>query len=247
MKPVVLLAKDRPPSEIPPSSETTTSHIKNEQWVDGTITTAIKSLAQQDVHNATALSTSHYTPRIKKISANRVINQTILSHQRQMNVRRLNRTPLQCKLQLLIVYVIHIPTPKEQSRHKDTPSSNIINNTTWKDDPTYHWTLNEHGQWDTDHAHSILVQSPHTTPDNATSDTKRTPLGSTPVPPSKWGGAHLNRIKALPDGKIELGICTYPIQNNTGANQNMTNIQSIIHQYEDIDLYPIRGVKVNEV
>ena len=157
MQLVVLLTKDRPPLETPPLSETTTPHIENEQWVDDIITTAIQSLAQQDVHNAISLSTSHYIPHIKKLSTNRVINQTILSHQPQMSVILLNRKPLQFKLQPPIVYAMHIPTSKGQSRHKETPPSNVIHNNIWKDDPTYHWTLSERGLWDTDHAHSTPV------------------------------------------------------------------------------------------
>ena len=66
MKLVVLLANDIPLLEPPPSSETTTPHIENEQWVDAIIKTASQSLAQQDVHNTIALSTRHYTSCIKK-------------------------------------------------------------------------------------------------------------------------------------------------------------------------------------
>ena len=86
MKVVVLLTKDRPVSEPLPLSETTIPHIKIEQWIDDIITIASQSLAQQDVHNVTALSTSHYTPHIKKLSTNRAVNQPILSRQRQINV-----------------------------------------------------------------------------------------------------------------------------------------------------------------
>ena len=71
MKPVVLIANDRPPSEPPPSLETITPHIEETQWVEDVITTAVQSLSLKDAHNATELSTSKYTPRIKKLSTNR--------------------------------------------------------------------------------------------------------------------------------------------------------------------------------
>ena len=77
------------------------------------------------------------------------------------------------------LYAIHISTPKGQSRHRDTPPSNVIRNTIWKDDPTHHWIINEHGLWDKDHAHSTPVQPPHMTPDNATYNPKGTTLDST--------------------------------------------------------------------
>ena len=170
MKPVVLLTKDRPPSEPPPLSETITPHIEHEQWVDDTITSAIQSLAQQDVHNAIELSTSQYTPCIKKFSTNRAINESILAKQRTMNTKRTHKPTLQCTLQPPIVYEMHIPTPKAQSQYSNTPPSNVIHNTTWKDDPTHHWTLNKHGQWDTDQTQSTPLRPPCQTPDDTPPD-----------------------------------------------------------------------------
>ena len=46
---------------------------------------------------------------------------------------------------------------------------------------------------------------------------------------------------------MKFHICTHPIQNDTGANENVTCIKSIIHNYVDIDPYPIGGVKADEV
>lgn len=183
-----------------------------------------------------ALSTSHYTPRIKKLSVNRATNQTILAHKRQMNAKRVHKTPLQCKLQPPIVYAMHIPTPKGQSRHRDTHLSNIIHNITWRDDPTHHWTLNEQGLWDTDHAHSAPVQPPHKPPENAISDRKGSPLDGTPIPPSKGWGAHLNHIKTLPDGKIELASVQIPYKvtrvrtrMSQASNPSYTNMKILAH------------------
>ena len=42
-------------------------------------------------------------------------------------------------------------------------------------------------------------------------------------------------------------ICTERVQNDTGANQVVTNIKHISLEYKDIFPYPIGGVKLDDV
>ena len=147
-KALVLITTKRPPSEPPPSSETRTPHIEEDQWVDDVITTAADSLSIQDAHHATNLSTCAYTPRINKLSSDKTINKHLLSNQRHRNNTRCDNVPLRCTLQPHFVYQLHIPTPKGGHHIPQVHTmNNAIHNTTWKNEPSQHWTPNRDGTW----------------------------------------------------------------------------------------------------
>ena len=235
-KSVVLITNTRPPSEPPPSSEIITPHIEENQWVEDVITTAVQSLSLQDAYNATTLSTCEYTPRIKKLSTNRAINQQQLSIQRLRNNKPSNTVSSRCALIPPIVYELHIPTPKQRTRPHEDTRTNTIHHTTWKDEPSQHWKPNGDGTWKT----PTTPETPATTlsADNTTHA----------IPYNKL----LSRIKNARKNKIahdhiEFHICTDPIQSDTGANENVTCNKSSIHNYVDIEPYPIGGVKADEV
>ena len=141
MKPVIQLLQDKPPSEPPPLQENTTPHKEETQWIDDVKNAAALSLSQRDTHNATTLCDTTYTPSIKKLSSNRAITTCQLSLQRKVNAKR-TRILLKCTLTPPIIYAMHIPTPKAQSH-----TENVFHNTTWKNDPTRHWTQGGHQAW----------------------------------------------------------------------------------------------------
>ena len=242
MKPVVHLLKNKPPSEPPPSQETITPHIEETQWIGDVKNAAALSLSQRDTHNATALCDTTYTPSIKKLSSDRAITACQLSLQRKVNAKR-TKIPQRCTLNPPTRYVMHIPTPKAQLYTED-----VIHNTTWKDDPTRHWTAGGLQAWnippptDTEYTHTTPLCI---TPYINTTLPHPIPL-QTPVAPDN-SSVKMAHPHALPLENIPFTIRTEPVQSDTGANQNVTSIKSMIHNFEEIEPYPIGGVKANEV
>ena len=225
-KPVIHTIKDPPPSEPPPSQEKhITPHIETTQWLDDVKTTASISLLRSTIPQAALLSGTDYTPQIAKLSDDIAVNQYQLKTQRCKHINRKRNTRT--------MHHIRIPTPKG-SLHQDIAyeHANTMHYTTWKDDATHMWTRHPNGQW------SIPETKDHTV----------APSPITPHIPSLGtaNGSH-SVINVATAQSCTTPVRIIPIQDDIGANQNVTHIKSIIHDYVDIEPYPIGGVKADDV
>ena len=130
---------NKPPPEPPPSQEPAhkiTPHIADKQWTDDVQASAIKMMHEMDNHHATYLCAHDYTPRIKKLSSNRGINEQHLKIKQSEYKLRHNTT--KTKMPPPSPHAIHIPTPK----------SNTIHQSSWRDNMELKWVETMDSSWD---------------------------------------------------------------------------------------------------
>ena len=223
-QPVIHTIKDPPPSESPPSLEKhITPHVETIQWIDDVKTTANISLLKRDTRHAALLSGETYSPKINKLSTNIAINKYNLEMQQDKQFQPIRNTRTMHKL--------NIPTPKS-SINNAYEHSNTLHYTTWKDDTTHMWTRVPNGKWEIPPEASYKDTPPHTTPH---------------IPTLNGAKVSIDTIKAATHQPDSTTVRIIPIQDDIGANQNVTHIRSIIHGYVDIEPYPIGGVKVDDI
>ena len=129
------------------------------------------------------------------------------------------------------MHKLNIPTPKSYTNNA-YEHSNTLHYTTWKDDTTHMWTRAPNGKWDIPPEASYKDTPPHTTPH---------------IPTLNGAKVSIDTIKAATHQPVSTTVRIIPIQDDIGANQNVTHIRSIIHGYVDIEPYPIGGVKADDI
>ena len=104
----------------------------------------------------------------------------------------------------------------------------MIHNTTWIDDKSRHWNQTENNTLSVPAAYEL---SP-TTINNKLISVIHTISSTLDISSTKY---------------MMLNICTDIVQKDTGAINNVTGKKQILVVYEDIEPYPIGGVKAQDV
>lgn len=239
--PAIHIMSDKPPAEPPPSLESNAT-IEELQWIKDFTTTAESMIDIIDTHHATNLCKESYTPHIRKLTTNQNINNLHLRNRIDKYSARSTK-PSSYPLPPPPPYPVHIPTPKSTI----TDHSALLHST---DNTSYtsHIPGNDHLE-----AHNVEIPLPSENHTNSNS-----PDSAFEAMTEEQWEATLHKSKSVinitrdatqqpANGNKTFKICTESVQNNTGANRNVTSIKSCIHAYEDVEPFPIGGVKADDV